>query len=463
MKVSNNKHGWYYDSDIRNPLTCCSLHPNACRYEIKGDKKVPCSSWKSIPEIDLLPDEKEHTSKYTSSTGTNYGYSKYPICRSILAEDFNVTIANSWSDFGGDIFGNVWTELKPLAPYAAYMSDALNKMSATQDSMSNPEKERVSNSILASTLRDLVSDLSSNSEEITDYLNRSLVVQGARFSFYNGTGLEFSNLNMKFTIFPEWRKEGDKWVFKSVIDQVEEIYPYVVGEFINVADDYTKVANTIGGVINNMVEGVRQTTGIDLSQGVKNVKELISWQLPPGGFQADVKNVDNTQFGTLLLRLGPSYELRNLVVSNANFNYSKQMVKNPTAYGNLAGIERIITNNEGKDVLFSPLYCDVTLQLTPATKYSDISLKKFAAGAGRNYDKVVTHNTMLGKLANIENSYKTGLYKPPTPKKSKDKDTKDKNKETNLAALGIGGGIGAGTGAAGIGIGGLTGNNKDKG
>jgi hypothetical protein len=267
---------------------------------------------------------------------------------------------------------------------------------------------------------------------------------------------------MRFTIFPEWRKEGDRWVFKSVIDQVEEIYPYVVGEFRNISEDYTDISNKFGELKDKVVDTIKNHIDIDISKGINNVKELISWQLPPGGFKADVRNVDSTQFGTLLLRLGPFYELRNLVISNASFSYSKQMVKNPVLYGkNLSNSSRS-AGVGGGDVLFSPLYCDVNLILKPATKYSDVSLKKFAAGAGRTYDKVITHDTMLGKLANIENSYKTGLYKPPTPKKSKDKDTKDKNKETNLAALGIGGGIGAGTGAAGIGIGGLTGNNKDK-
>mgnify|MGYP003300170979 CR=1 FL=1 len=474
MKVSNNKHGWYYDNDLKNPITCCSLHPNACRYTyttydtetqrtIEGDQKIYGPEWMSIPERDLLLDEREHNNVYSSPSRANYGYSKYPICRSILAEDFNVTIVNEWTDFGGDIFGNVWNEFKPLAPFANKIVNTLSDMEEAQNNMTPEENDLVDSHYSSSFLKQLTVDLKNAGEDIQDYLNRSLVVQGARFSYYNGTGLEFSNLGMRFTIFPEWRKEGDRWVFKSVIDQVEEIYPYVVGEFRNISEDYTETSNKFGKLEDLTVDTFKNATGIDISKGISNVKELISWQLPPGGFKADVRNVDSTQFGTLLLRLGPFYELRNLVISNASFSYSKQMVKNPVLYGkNLSNTSRsAISGVGGGDVLFSPLYCDVNLVLKPATKYSDVSLKKFAAGAGRTYDKVITHDTMLGKLANIENSYKTGLYKPPTPKKSKDKTSKDKNKETNLAAIGVGGGIGAGTGAAGIGVGGLT--NKDKG
>ena len=45
------------------------------------------------------------------------------------------------------------------------------------------------------------------------------------------------------------------------------------------------------------------------------------------------------------------------------------MTKNPTGYFS------------GK--ILSPLYCDVAIQLKPATKYSDITLKRFVSSRGQ--------------------------------------------------------------------------------
>jgi hypothetical protein len=94
------------------------------------------------------------------------------------------------------------------------------------------------------------------------------------------------------------------------------------------------------------------------------------------GFKANIKNVDVVQEGTLLLKFGAYYMIDNLVVENATFNFSKQMTKNPQGYHNYGEI-------------LSPLYCEVTIQLRPATKYSDISLKKFVFRGSRESNDTI--------------------------------------------------------------------------
>jgi hypothetical protein len=148
---------------------------------------------------------------------------------------------------------------------------------------------------------------------------------------------------MKFTVFPTY--DGSKFV--SVTEQVEKLLPYCVGKFVKGPDGIPEK----GSDTHKLLDG------------------MIAWQKPPGGFKANIKNVDVVQEGTLLLKFGAYYIIDNLVVENAVFNYSKQMTKNPTSY-------------TSGDIL-SPLYCDVAIQLKPATKYSDITLRKFVSSRGQ--------------------------------------------------------------------------------
>ena len=143
---------------------------------------------------------------------------------------------------------------------------------------------------------------------------------------------------------------------KTVDDQIKGdgtaqhpgILPYVIGEFKNVDE----IPGDAG----------------------KFVQQYASWQLPPGGFTADIKNVDNVQSGTLRLRIGVRYAIENLVISGAQFNFSKTMVKNPESSD--------ITNDD----YLVPLSCDVILNLKPATKSSRKSLERFVFGdASKKY------------------------------------------------------------------------------
>ena len=313
--IANKLSGWYYDLQLNNRLTNVTLHPNT---ELNGDtwEKFSGNSDKDYPE-----------------------YREEPICKAIVTEDFSVSVANSWSEFGGDMLGQMWESIKPLAPYA---DEAKRMIRAAVEDYQKQENQELVNKIKESKISNAmakamiaIDDVINNPEsgiDITDYLNRSLVVQGTRFSYYSGSGTSFGNLVMKFTVFPTW--EGGSFV--TVDKQIERIYPYCIGEFVN-GSDGLKVEKETQEIIDSW----------------------ISWQKPPGGFKANVKNVDVIQFGTLMLRVGAYYSITNLVVENASFVFSKQMAKNPL------------------DNSISPLYCDVTIQLRPATKYSEKSIKKF--------------------------------------------------------------------------------------
>jgi hypothetical protein len=88
-----------------------------------------------------------------------------------------------------------------------------------------------------------------------------------------------------------------------------------------------------------------------------------------------------------MLRFGAYYAITNLVIENANFNFSKQLTKKPDP--TLSG------------EILSPLYCDVTIQLRPATKYSDKSLKKFILSRASTKTITKVQNEMKRNLGKI--------------------------------------------------------------
>ena len=367
----NTLSGFYYDIQLNNPFTMCSLHPN--RIFDSGT-----NTWKSVPA-----DEQDEDDKKNSNVKEKYR--KKPLCQSIFTEDFNVSIANNWSDFGGDPIGEMWNNLKPLAPYAAHLVSSLNTMMEQQNDVDQKHPE-VNSSYTARALKYIVKQMSRvtsrdangnvltdrkdpasvTNSAVVDYLNRSLVVQGTRFSYYSGTGVSFGNLSMKFTIFPKW-EDGN---FITVNSQVNELYPYLIGRYVPADPD------------------------IEDKDTAAFIKDFIGWQMPPGGFASDMKNVDNVQCGTLKLKLGAYYYLNNLVCNDATFNFSKQMVKNPQSF---------IVGGNLHSSMFSPLYCDVTLTLRPATKYSDQKLREFATGQGRTTEQEEIRKDMMAKLKNRQN------------------------------------------------------------
>jgi hypothetical protein len=313
--------GWYYDLQLENRLTCATLHPYS---ELVNGKWGKFVGGKEKADDDV-PE-----------------YRKEPICKAIITEDFNVSVANTWSDFGGDMIGQMWESIKPLAPYVSAAKEMIRSAVDEYDKADAATKNKINESTVSRTLANVMKAMNDtfNNEnsglDITDYLNRALVVQGTRFSYYSGSGTSFGNLVMKFTLFPTFN--GKKYI--TVDKQVEKILPYCIGEYVTGADGLKTDEET-----QKIIDG------------------MIAWQKPPGGFRANVKNVDVIQEGTLMLRFGAYYSITNLVIESANFNFSKQMTKKPDP--TLSG------------EIISPLYCDVTIQLRPATKYSDKSLRKF--------------------------------------------------------------------------------------
>ena len=335
QELSNNISGFYYDSQLDNKLLSVTLHGNA----IPPD--TPEGDWKHIPDEEA--DEEHYNTP--KAGGEVWKYSKKALAKSIITEDFNVSVSNTWTPFGGDPISQIWNEQKPMAPYVGELANALAtiaKKTASYDfSGSNiPWLSNGGGQKLA-TFFDAVSKAQLKQSKL---LSRSLVVQGTRFTYFGGTGTDFGNLNMKFIVFAGYDSNGE---WKSVKDHISPLIPYIIGDFVPLDVDLGK-----GGV------------GEDVSNFVN---EFAQWQLPPGGFEANLKNIDVVQQGTLKLNIGPYYSLTNLVLANAQFNYSKNMVKNPKEWKN--GVCKL-----------EPMYCDVMLNLRPATLYSKNSMMDFING-----------------------------------------------------------------------------------
>lgn len=335
---------FYYDKQITNRLTSVYLHANRI---LDGDK------WKE-------PDEPVDDD----------GYMIRPLCRAILDEDYQVAVSNSWSQFGEDEIGSLFNSLKPYAPYAAHLAKMLKQANEKEEEMktgTEQEKKDI-NSTVGQVLDKFTDKVYEVVEKAPSLLNRHLVAQGARFSYYSGTGVGFGNLTMKFTVFANWI-DGE---FKSTHDQLQKLYPYCFGKFVQALDDSGNI------------------TGTDVNSGtfISNNKDLINryfgWQLPPGGYLASVKEIDEIQFGTLKLKFGAFYSLPNLVVESAQFQFSKQMIK---------------VRKPGQTINdITPLSCDVTLTFKPATKFTDNALRNFVSGKSMEKEREVIESVLSTKL-----------------------------------------------------------------
>lgn len=334
--IHQPEKGFYYDLQLNNPLLKVSLHPSTIESEEwpKYSKKITEG---------CFPD----------CTGENK-YRLEPICSSIVSEDFQISVTNTMSNFGGDPIGQLWNDtMKPLSPYLKHIEKDLvtigSKISEGADRLfpkdaNNPSEIKDKLREVVSGVGDFVKSVGTNGSDIT---KRSLVVQGTQFSYYSGTNFEFGGLLMKFVLFSGYDGSG-KYV--SVPEQVDKIKWYVVGSMKDVKDKES----------NNEI-----------------VKEFVKWQLPPGGYVANIKNYDMIQYGTLRLVIGSYYHIDNLVIQSAQFNYSKTFCKDPKSPGNIV-----------------PLYCEVTLNLRPVSKFSDKAIFNFAHGVGMSEVKFDGTNTV---------------------------------------------------------------------
>jgi hypothetical protein len=328
-EFNESPQGFYYDRQLESKLLSVTLHPNTVISNGKWDKVTDAEEGEDCP-------------KKKDGNPCDFPYSKTPICRSVISEDFQVSISNTFSDFGNDAIGTFWNspDVKAIAPYVDEIGGSLTTiLQKTSEWLEGKAPKDSEISKMAKKISDNAPKLIKKG---SDYLSRALVVQGTRFAYYGGTGLDFGNLSMKFTLFSDWNKEGTEFI--SVNEKVKDILPYVVGDFVELVD------------------------GTEVEEGVKEfVNRFASWQIPPGGFKSDLKSVDTVQQGTLKLRIGVRYAIENLVISSAQINFSKTMVKNPKG---------------GEDETYLvPHSCDVVLNLRPASLYSRDSLERFVSGA----------------------------------------------------------------------------------
>lgn len=334
--------GFYYDEQLKNPLTTITLHANQ-RYKPKPEtgedqRKNLDDYWEDYPE-----DERD-----------SQGYGKEAIASAILSQDFNVDIATNWQNFGADPINSMWTQQQSFAPYADYFSSALKEIADKTDSWmasESGEHSKVSN-FVANGMGTVAGFFQKGMDRNKEYLYRGLHVQGTKFAYFGGTGVSFDSFSMEFTILAT--HINGKWL--TVYDQLQKIMPYFIGDFVpvNIGD------KVVGSTIQEFLQ------------------DFAAWEMPPGGFRPDLVNQDTDRAfnnkpkkGTMKLRIGSYFSMTNLVISSCQLSFSKTMVKNP---------ESSDVFETGQD--YSPYSCQVKLSFKSGIQYSINSLR--AAISGEN-------------------------------------------------------------------------------
>ena len=367
--------GWYYDihQDWQgiNRLTTVSLHANS--YYKKAD------SWGYSPKTGAAATDEKMREPGTDTgrdDGHNPdfdedGYYVEPICTCVLQEDFQITVQNQWTDMGEDNAGRFINSLRVnLAPFAGTITEGLKTMETKYENLSDRDKRELEGTIAGQILQPMISWLNKNvvgdNDRLAKYLNSAILVEGSRFSIYQGSNINFNNMSMKFVVIPKWDPETG--IFISVTDQLKDLYHYFFGEFVSI--DKEVVSDT-------------------------KLRSRITWQRPPAGYQADMSQLDATQKGSLKLKIGGNYSICNVVVEAAQLVFSKQMVKNPRVVH-----EKLMnpTGDVSGSEYLTPLSCEVTLTLRPCTRYSDRTLLNIVQGAGMNAEKEMLANKMLENL-----------------------------------------------------------------
>jgi hypothetical protein len=336
-------HGFYYDSQMADPTLTVTLHPNMV---------LENGKWRDVTSSDGVLNVLR-SGKYSL-------YRQDPIATAILAEDFQIEIANNWTevDSGSPITG-LWDNVRQYSPMIKWLGEKGTEISQQTD------EENAFGSTINQWLGDAGKWVGKMGERVSPFLNKSMYVQGTRFTYYGGTSTSFGNLVMKYTIFSDW-KNGE---FKSVADQLSELLPYVSGVYDPITGD----------------KSTQLTTGIEKVD--EAIGEFIGWQSPPGGYEADIKSIEACMKGTLRLRLGAYYNIDNLVCQGCSINLSKTMTKNPT---------------EPSELL--PLYAEVSLNLKPATIFTNESLMNFINSKGSEDLMKYLAEDNKGKLKKIQDA-----------------------------------------------------------
>lgn len=322
---------FYYDKQLNDPRLVITLHPNAMY--------IGNNEWKPFPANECF-------STSVLKPSTNFKYRKKPIAIAIANEDFSVNISNSWTDFGRDNpFESMFNSFKPYAPMISKLAQSAEVIQEIRDPNSG--------GTISGAMNKAIDFAQKHGEQFANILNRQLVVQGTRFSYYSGSSINFGNLSMRFTVFSDWVWDNltGTVTFKTAQEQLEELYEYTVYKYKPV--DGSSVGKMLADLTNSAIGSA--TEGF--------IEEILQWQMPPGGFQADLKSVDNIQQGTLKLRINSMYTLENLVITGMNIMFSRVPCKHPLIPGKIV-----------------PLYADVSLSMQPATLYSEKALRAFTEG-----------------------------------------------------------------------------------
>lgn len=404
--------GFYYDTQRANKLTRVTLHANS-----KPPKNAydPWPGWignsddvnPDFPKTykdDNQPDIDESNDPmrkdiFGNDLGADIRYGRLPLCSSIIQEDFNVSISNSWADFlGGNQLQDGFNQLiKPLGPYSDIISEGLSSISGVLKEKSEKKDSEFWGKIATS-----LNNFGGEMGKAGNVLTRSLVVQGTRFKYYSGSGISFGNLGMKFTLFSDWINKNEfndakkaDWQFIDVDTQLEPLMPYSIGKYIPFFD------NNDGGFRSQLDKTLADKLNIEGLDPVVNT--FLAWQTPPGGFRPNVHYIDTIQRGTLKLKIGPRYTLRNLLIQDIQLNYSKQFVKYKCADG----------------LVTCPLYCDVFITFTPATKFSSDALLNFVRGheiSSPTYTKITENKDGKEEIKGYKKD--TTVTQPIYPKNS---------------------------------------------
>lgn len=346
--------GFYHDIQKNSGLMSVTLHPN--RELING-------KWSDVKNPEPDSNVGSGSSNSGKSEGKVYKYSKDPILRSVIRDNFTIGISNSWTDnTGNDSLTSLFNSAKTLAPYISHIRDNAEKMKNIGELM----KQNGDDSFMAaavSTMHNIVSRSIPYLDKGSDLLNRAVVIQGTRFSYYSGTGVSFGNLDMKATIFNDYVKDADGNIkLVTVIDTLNQLSPYIMGEYVP----------------------------YDEEDSDNSLNTFVAWQKPPGDFEADIKNIDVVQKGTLKLKFGSYYCIDNLVIKDVQAVFSKQLIKVPGEIGKVY-----------------PLYCDIQITFQPASRYTDKSLREFIGGLKTTNEQKELADTLINGIEEArKNMYK---------------------------------------------------------
>lgn len=344
----------------------------------------------------------------SSGTPKNYPYAKEAICSAVLNEDFRVSISNNFSKLGGDPLGEFINNMKSGLPIMEQIGEFLKNVSKKTAETSENWKKEGKDTTKIDTLGKYLNAAAKWTGMNKAIMNRAIVFQGARFSYFGGTGVSFDNVALNYTMFPYWDTEdldeNGFPKFKTIYDQLEVILPYVIGDFVPLV---------FAEVVKDGTESKAVSFLKDIEATAKGVASSFgSWQLPPGGFEAAIKDIDVIQRGTLKLKVGSLYSIDNIVISSCNFTLSKHLIKHPQVEAHLKNA------TEDAAQYLTPAFCDVQLGLRPVSMASKNSLLRFIRGEGTVSDKRQVYNTHAYNLDLLEervrDSFKKNSFSPLT-------------------------------------------------